>query len=575
MYEQNNLHTLSLKRCKLSSKTTNSLIHSLLSTHCKLHKISLNDCVIFATDHTYQFSTLTLQVNNGKVYLNATGSCCDINHWLSQLSSYSVTELILSITKQETDETLEGIGLFSHVLEILSINNNHTTCFSFPVPLFLELRQNNLYTLSLTKCKLNSEATSSLIHSLLSPDYKLNKLALDECVTSATDHTYQFSFFELQQTIGRFSLNATGSCCAINHWLSQLSSYSVTELILSITKQETDETLEGIGLFSHVLEILNINNNSTTCFSFSIPLLLELRQNNLHTLSLTKCKLSSEATSSLIHSLLSPDYKLNKLALYKCAIFFSDYTYTFTAFKVHNCNVSLQGECSSSAFNHWLSYLSSYTKLLLTELILDITAPESSNYEILERIGLYCDVLEVVKIHGVFSYYFTLPSLPFIGQQQNNLHTLSLTRCKLSSEATSSLIHSLQSPHCRLQKLALHSCTIPTTDRIHLTTAIVSSTTITHLIFTGEEIDTPSLTALASGLKQNRTMEELAVNNSSCSESLTKEQFQLLIEGVDSSAVKKLWLDTFYGKLLSDCPFSRDDVVVEWYVIPSHVYNKW
>ena len=186
LYEQNNLHTLSLKGCKLSSKTTSSLIHSLLSPHCKLHKISLNNCVIFATDHTYQFfSTLTLQVNNGKVSLNATGSCCAINHWLSQLSSYSVTELILSITKQETDETLEGIGLFSHVLEILSINNNHTTCFSFPVPLFLELRQNNLYTLSLTKCKLNSEATSSLIHSLLSPDYKLNKLALDECVTSA------------------------------------------------------------------------------------------------------------------------------------------------------------------------------------------------------------------------------------------------------------------------------------------------------------------------------------------------------------------------------------------------------
>ena len=108
------------------------------------------------------------------------------------------------------------------MLEILNINNNHTTCFSFSIPLFLELRQNNLHTLSLTKCKLSSEATSSLIHSLLSPDYKLNKLALDQCVTSATDHTYQFSFFELQQSNSRFSLNATGSCCAINHWLSQL-----------------------------------------------------------------------------------------------------------------------------------------------------------------------------------------------------------------------------------------------------------------------------------------------------------------------------------------------------------------
>ena len=573
LYEQNNLHTLSLKGCKLS---TSSIIHPLQSPHCKLHRFSLNDCVIFTTDHTYQFSTLTLQVNNGKVSLNATGSCCAINHWLSQLSSYSVllSELILSITKQETDETLEGIGLFSNLLEILNINNNHTTCFSFSVPLFLELRQNNLHTLSLTKCKLNSEATNSLFHSLLSPDCRLHNVLLDECITSTTDHTYQFSFFELQQTDGKFSLNATGSCCAINHWLSLLPSYSVllSELILSITKQETDETLEGIGLFSHVLEILNINNNHTTCFSFSIPLFLELRQKNLYTLSLTKCKLSSEATSSLIHTLLSPDYKLNKLALYQCAISFGDHTYTFSTFKVHNCNVSLVTECSFSDIDHWLSHLSSYTMLKLTELILDIKGHYSG--ETLERIGLYCDVLEIVKMNcgKTFNDSNSFQSLPFIGLQQNNLHTLSLSYRWLSSEATSSLIHSLQSPHCRLHKLALYHCA--TTDRTLLTTAIVSSTTITHLLFIDFVIDTPSLTALASGLKQNRTMEELAFDKIS-SKTFTKDQFQLLIEGVDSSAVKKLWLHNGYKKLESDCQLSRDDVVVEWYRYSDNVYEKW
>ena len=166
--------------------------------------------------------------------------------------------------------------MFSHVLEILNINNNHTTCFSFSIPLFLELRPNNLHTLSLTMCKLNSEATSSLIHSLLSPDYKLNKLSLCKCTISTTDHTYmyQFSTFTLQLTNGKVCLNATGPYCEINHWLSQLSSYSIllTELSLSITKQETDATLEGIGLFSHILEILNISNNYSTCFLFPIPL---------------------------------------------------------------------------------------------------------------------------------------------------------------------------------------------------------------------------------------------------------------------------------------------------------------
>ena len=307
---------------------------------------------------------------------------------------------------------------------------NHTTCFSFSIPLFLELRQNNLHTLSLTNCNLSNKAISSLIHSLLSPDCRLQNVLLDECITSATDNAYQFSFFELQQTNGKISFNATGSCCAINHWLSQLSSYSVllTELILSITKHETDETLEGIGLFGHVLEILNINNNHTTCFSFSIPLFLELRQNNLRTLSLMKCKLSSEATSSLIHSLLSPDYKLNKLALYECAISFCDHTYTFTAFKVHNCNVSLEAKCSCSAINHWLSYLSSYTKLLLTELILDITKHDSN--ETIEKNGLFCDVLEIVKIGISYTRIWNFdPSISiFITPQQNNLHTLSLSK---------------------------------------------------------------------------------------------------------------------------------------------------
>ena len=87
--------------------------------------------------------------------------------------------------------------------------------------------------------------------------------------------------------------------------------------------------------------------------------------------------------------------------------------------------------------------------------------------------------------------------------------------------------------------------------------------------------DTPSLTALVSGLKQNRTMEELAFDNVYHRERFTKDQLLLLIEGVDSSAVKKLWLDIHYKKLSSDCPLSRDDVVIEWYDNDEDVYKKW
>ena len=162
----------------------------------------------------------------------------------------------------------------------------------------------------------------------------------------------------------------------------------------------------------------------------------------------------------------------------------------------------------------------------------------------LRKNGLFCDVLEIVKIGISYTRIWNFdPSISiFITPQQNNLHTLSLKYCKLSSEATSSLIRSLQSPHCRLHKLVLDHCTIRTTDCTLLTTAIVSSTTITHLLFIDYVIDTPSLTALASGLKQNRTMEELAFDNYFYPKKFTKEQLQLLIEGVDSSAVKKLWL---------------------------------
>ena len=123
----------------------------------------------------YQFSTFTLQHTNGKVCLNATGSCSEINHWLSQLSSYTklkLTESIFLIVEQDSssDETLANISLYRDVLEILKFNE--TKCFV--IPQLIELQKNNLHTLSLYQCKLSSVATSSLIHSLQSPHCRLH-----------------------------------------------------------------------------------------------------------------------------------------------------------------------------------------------------------------------------------------------------------------------------------------------------------------------------------------------------------------------------------------------------------------
>ena len=371
------------------------------------------------------------------------------------------------------------------------------------------------------------------------------------------------------------SLDLSGSWSGNLKILLQLKSFikNVTNINLVSPKQDikqnpvsTKENLEEVLDRFSLLEELWIGNPLDQYF----PSSQFVFGHDLSILTLEGCKISSEVTSSLIHSLLSPDYKLNKLSLCECTISTTDHVYQHLSYTLQHTNgkVCLNATGSCSEINHWLLQLSSYTKIKLTESILKIEEQDSSSDETLENISLYRDVLEILRIDNWKS--FVVPQ--FIGQQQNNLHTLSLGHCILSSKFTSSLIHSLQS---RLHKLALNHCSIPTTDRTLLITAIVSSTTITHLFFIDEHIYTPSLTALVSGLKQNRTMEELAFNNFSLNFQFTKEQFQLLIESVDSSAVKKLHLFCRYKELLSDCPLSRDDVVIEWYYNSDQVYEKW
>ena len=322
--EQSNLHTLSFKGGKLSSEATSSLIQSLLSPHCKLHKLSIRDCTVCTSDRTYQFSSFELQKAYANVSLNATGSCSAINHCLSLLSPYSnqLTDIILNITKQycSTDETLERIGLYHD-------------------------EQSNIHTLSFKGGKLSSEATSSLIQSLISPHCKLHTLSMRDCTVCTSDGTYQFSSFELQQAYAKVSLNATGFSPAINHCLSLLSPYSnqLTDIILNITKQycSTDETLERIGLYHD-------------------------EQSNIHTLSFKGGKLSSEATSSLIQSLISPHCKLHTLSMRDCTVCTSDGTYQFSSFELQQAyaKVSLNATGSSSAINHCLSLLSPYSNQL-------------------------------------------------------------------------------------------------------------------------------------------------------------------------------------------------------------------
>ena len=58
--------------------------------------------------------------------------------------------------------------------------------------------------------------------------------------------------------------------------------------------------------------------------------------------------------------------------------------------------------------------------------------------------------------------------------QHSNIHILSLNKCSLSSVATCSLIHFLQSPNNRLHKLTLDDCAIQIPDHANSESATIS-----------------------------------------------------------------------------------------------------
>ena len=583
--QQSNFCLLSMKRCNLTCDTVMSLIHSLQSSHCGLQLATLDDCISDHTHTTTTSSKLNLKsLDSGNVSLELTGYCCDISHWLSQLSSYTqLTELILHLERQHstTADVLQYILLYHHVLESLTIDNNDFTHLSISNPHFIELQQNNLRSLSLRRCNLSSDVTSSFIQSLQSTQCRLHKLKIDKCTISTTDETQQNKISTKSNTT-LCSLVTSDSLCVLNHIFSNVLFARLTELSVCITSYNSTaadlEVLTRIPVSCPVLEIIKIDSSISLSLPISILQFIGSQQNNLHTLSLSRCTLSSEFTTSLIDSMQSIHCKLQNLALKKCTIYLPKDTQqttilTKTNAKLHSLDISW------SVLNQMMSCINPFTQSL-TELILHVdndTHTCTSGVEtILQEIPTNCPLLETLKIDCVVCIISIPPAIPqFIGSQQNNIHTVSLWKCKLSIDVTRSLIHSLWSPHCKLYKLALYDCTIPTTDHTQLTTAIVSSTTITHLFFIDRNIDTPSLTALASGLKHNTTIEQLAVDKYVWD--FTKDQFQVLIDAVDSNVVRKLWLYDCrcYKGWFSVCTLYRSNVNIEWYLYYDDLYNKW
>ena len=571
--------------------------------------MTLDDCICcHSTRNTTKLELKSL--DSGNVSLEFTGDCCDISQWLSQLSSYmytQLTELILHLKTRDSttaDVLQEALLYYYHVLESLKIDSNDFTHLPLSIPQFTGSQENNLHILSLSRCNLRSDVTRSLIHSLQSPHCRLHKLTMDKCTISTPNITKQNTISTKNNTT-LCSLVTTDSLCVLNHILSNVLFTQMTEISLCITTHDSSEAevLTKIPVSCPVLETVKIDSSvNPISLPLSISRFIGSQQNNLHTLSLSRCTFSSDVAGSLIHSLQSPHCRLHKLTIDYCAAISSpdESQQNKTSTKYNTTLCSLVTTDSLCVLNHILSNVF-FTQM--TELSLCITTNDSSEAakpsfcitkndsseaaEVLAKIPVSCPVLETLKIDSriidIFSIvpiggrmYISLPlPLQLIGSQlKNNLHTLSLRGCTLSSDVTRLLVHSLQSPHCKLYKLALFDCTIPTTDYTQLTTAIVSSTTITHLLFIDENIVTPSLTALASGLKQNTTIEQLAVDK--YDEYFTEDQFRVLIDAVYSSAVQKLVLcESLYTNWFSTCTLSRNNVDIEWFRSNDDLYNKW
>ena len=164
--------------------------------------------------------------------------------------------------------------------------------------------------------------------------------------------------------------------------------------------------------------------------------------------------------------------------------------------------------------------------------------------------------LKIINARSDFSSFLNIFSKSIY------LHTILLNNCTVSSEVTTSLINCLQSLNCIVCKLVLHLLHFfghPDCDR--LTTAVVKSTTIKKLLFTNLKVS--SLKELASGLKQNGTMEEIAVGSTLAD---FKDHLPNLITAVNScSAVKKLWLSKSYREWFGNSELSDSDAKIVWF----------
>ena len=531
---QRTLHTLTLKYCKFSSEATRVFLHFIQSPLCQLHTLTLYDCSVCIPDVPTSYNLTLMLQSIEKVSLTITGSSQVISHMLSQYHFYrsKLTEMTILLsfnTEVVPVIPLEIVTTQYPVLETLIITVNFKRTVISPVFCF------NSSILSFKRMFFSDKA---LISYLQSPHCRLHTLTLRYCIQSEYHYEEDFT---LNLTLPG-SKNCTLAFVGSNHFMSCL-----LPQLHFIAQALTD-----LDIFEVTIEVA-LSNSFFNMISLPPSFLnFSSQPNRLHTLSFSECYLSNEAINMLMHSLQSQHCRLQLLKLDECSIPDTDCQNgekitTFRLQLMRNSILHIEGSCHLTLYIFSKFHFIIHT---LTELKLKCAD---------KRIILYPSQ----RVHTPLSSSI----FDFISEQ-NNLHTLSLSEHILSTETTGALIHSLQSSHCKICKLTLFNCTTPAPN-IHLAKAIIRSTTIQQLLFQNSNLI--SLYELARGLKQNKTIEELAV----CGYFDEDYQLQVLIEAIDKSTVKKLWLDKFYTTKLARQPLSRKDVKIEWYKDRTFPIEKW
>ena len=590
-----NLDTLSLVGHTLSFEFASKLVISLQSPDSKLCELTFKNCYFLPPQKIIH---LTASINlielkllpNGKVCGHIICACDDLYHLqilpfvqLSQLTlhlpdfQYSAEEtfsndLMYFACILKTKFLLKDERMMEHVMQRLQyletlevgILPSYEGFIFFPLSIcqFISSRQNNLITLTVCNCKLSIDAMYLLIISLQSPHCRLQNLTLNECTISTEINTPLLHFISENTCSTLQYLHINNSWRLFYEMMSKVRPCTkLTELVLNGISE--DKLLTETLLFCPILESLKIcEYKFRTSHCFCGPL-----HENLNTLSLVKCTLNVEATHSLIRYLQSAKCRLCNLTLEHSSINFTDY----------DADTSLETitKSDSTSLKKLLSLCNtrncSLKCLVISGSMLYMGGIDHIMKGLLQWILTSCLTLETLVLHFELDPFPLSCLIPkFIELEGNSLQCLSLSRCELSSEFTSSFIHSLLSPHCKLNKLVLYNCELPP-DHIRLITSITNSNTIQHLLFICRYIDSPLFDVIAEGLKHNKTIKELAVSNTqegvmknSHDFLITEAQFKNLLEGVDGSIVKKLWLNKYCSCWLNDGSLSRN-VNIEYY----------